>query len=120
MNYNFDNAVIKSDQISPKIIRGDETIKKNDVIVIKEAGKGGAVVVMNNADYMVVKINHDQIKIIKTLKIVTTYFSKTLRIFEKFSSFLLKEQKKFLAKFLFSKNNFYSLLKVHKSKTIYI
>ena len=70
---------------------------------MKEAGKGGAVVVMNNADYMVVKINHDQIKIKKTVKIVTTYFSKTLRIFEKFSSFLLKEQKKFLAKFYFQK-----------------
>ena len=51
---------------------------------------------------------------------MTKYFSKTLKIFEKFSSFLLKEQKKILAKFLSSKNNFYSLLKVHKSKTIHI
>ena len=40
-----------------------EPLKENDVIVMKEAGKGGAVVVMNNADYMVVKIIHDQIKL---------------------------------------------------------
>ena len=64
-----------------------KSLKENDVIIIKESGKGGAVVVMNNTDYMIVKILQDQIKIKKTLKIVTKYFSKTLMIFEKFSSF---------------------------------
>ena len=37
-------------------------LKENDVIVIKEAGKGGSVVVVNNADYMVLKVSQDQIK----------------------------------------------------------
>ena len=42
---------------------GYKIIKRNDSIVIKEADKGGAVVVMNKTQYysMVVKILQDEV-----------------------------------------------------------
>ena len=60
--------------------RTDQT-NRHDSIRIKEADKGGAVIVMNKTHYynMVVKILQDEEHIKKPMKIVTEKSSKTLK-----------------------------------------
>ena len=50
-----------------------KSLKENDSIVIKEADKGGTVVVMNKSHYnsMVVEILQDEVTYKKPMKIVT-------------------------------------------------
>ena len=50
-----------------------KSLKENDSIVIKEADKGGTVVVMNKSHYnsMVVQILQDEVTYKKPMKIVT-------------------------------------------------
>ena len=62
-NQNFDNAVTKNNSKSQKneceVIK---PLKENDSVVIKEADKGGAVVVINKTHYysMIVKFFQDE------------------------------------------------------------
>ena len=68
-NQHFDNAATKSkSDISKNEWEAIKSLKENDSIVIKEAGKGGAVVVMNKTHYysMVVKILQDEVIYKKT------------------------------------------------------
>ena len=58
-NQNFDNAATKNkSNISKNEWEAIKSLKENDSIIIKEADKGGAVVVMNKTHYynIVVKI----------------------------------------------------------------
>ena len=117
-NQNFDNASTKNkSNISKNELEAIKSLKENDSIVIKEADKGGAVVVMNKTHYysVVVKILQDEVtneccdkKVFKDLE----------KLVAKFSNCLLKEEQDFLTKFSFSTSNFYGLPKVHKSKII--
>ena len=94
---------------------------KNDSIVIKEADKGGTVVVMNKTHYysIVVKILQDEETCKKTNENCDKKVFKDLeKLVAKFSNCLLKEEQDFLTKFSFSTSNFYGLPKVHKSKII--
>ena len=62
-NQIFDNAVTKNkSDISKNEWEAIKSLKENDSIVIKEADKGGANVVMNKTHYysMVVKILQDE------------------------------------------------------------
>ena len=68
-NQNFDNAATKNkSNISKNEWEAIKSLKENDSIVIKEADKGGAVVVMNKTHYysMVVKILQDEVTYKKT------------------------------------------------------
>ena len=58
-----------------------KSLKENDSIVIKEADKGGTVVVINKTHYysMVVKFFQDEETCKKTMKTVTNSFSETLK-----------------------------------------
>ena len=92
-----------------------------DSIVIKEADKGVAVVVINKTHYysMVVKIFQDEETHQKTNANCDKKVFKDLeKLVAKFSNCLYKEEQDFLTKFSFSTSNFYGLPKVHKSKII--
>ena len=68
-NQNFDNPVTKNkSNLSKNEWEAMKSLKENDSIVIKEADKGGAVVVMNKTHYynMVVKILQDEVTYKKT------------------------------------------------------
>ena len=95
-----------------------KSLKENDSIVIKEADKGGAVVVMNKTHYynMAVKILQDEVTYKKTNE---NCDKKVFKDLEKLvANCLLKEEQDFLSKFSFSTSNCYALTKVHKSKII--
>ena len=121
-NQNFDNAATKNkSNISKNEWEAIKSLKENDSIVIKEADKGGAVVVMNKTHYysMVVKILQDKVTYKKTNEYCDKKLFKDLeKLIAKFSNCLLKEEQDFLTKFSFSTSNFYGLPKVHKSKII--
>ena len=90
-------------------------------MVIKEADKGVAVVVINKTHYysMVVKIFQDEETHKKTNANCDKKVFKDLeKLVAKFSNCLYKEEQDFLTKFSFSTSNFYGLPKVHKSKII--
>ena len=68
-NQHFDNAATKNkSNISKNEWEAIKSLKENDSIVIKEADKGGAVLVMNKTHYysIVVKILQDEEKYKKT------------------------------------------------------
>ena len=63
-NQNFNNAATKSkSNISKNEWEAIKSLKENDSIVLKEADKGGAVVVMSKTHYykMVGKIHQDEV-----------------------------------------------------------
>ena len=121
-NQNFDNAATKNkSNISKNEWEAIKSLKENDSIVIKEADKGGAVVVMNKTHYynIVVKILQDEETYKKTNENCDKKVFKDLeKLVAKFSNCLLKEEQDFLTKFSFSTSNFYGLPKIHKSKII--
>ena len=97
-----------------------KSLRENGSIIIKEADKGGAVVVMNKTHYysIVVKILQDEETYEKTTENCDKKVFKYLKPVAKFSNCLLKEDQDFLTQFSFSTNNFYGLPKVHKYKII--
>ena len=121
-NQNFDNAATKNkSNISKNEWEAIKSLKENDSIIIKEADKGGAVVVMNKTHYynIVVKILQDEETYKKTNENCDKKVFKDLeKLVTKFNNCLLKEEQDFLTKFSFSTSNFYGLPKVHKSKII--
>ena len=121
-NQSFDMAAIKNkSNISKNEWEAIKSLEENNSIVIKEADKGGAVVVMNKTHYysMVVKILQDEVTYKKSNENCDKKVFKDLeKLVAKFSNCLLKEEQDFLTKFSFSTSNFYGLPKVHKSKII--
>ena len=121
-NQNFDKAATKNkSNISKNEWEAIKSLKENDYIVIKEADKGGAVVVINQTHYynIVVKILQDEETYKKTNENCDKKVFKDLeKRVAKFSNCLLKEEQDFLTKFSFSKSNFYGLPKIRKSKII--
>ena len=121
-NQNFDNSATKNkSNISKNEWEAIKSLKENDSIVIKEADKGGAVVVMKRTHYysMVVKILQDEVTYKKTNENCDKkVFQDLEKLVAKFSNCLLKEEQYVLTRFSFSKGNFYGLPNVHKSKII--
>ena len=81
-NQNFDKTASKNkSDISKNEWEAIKSLKENDSIVIKEADKGGAVVVMNKTHYysMVVKILQDEVTYKKTNEYCDKKVSKTLK-----------------------------------------
>ena len=98
-------------------------LKKNKDIIIKEAGKGGAVVIMNTKHYF--KMISDHLNDEATYKMVEANCNARLmkgiaKIIEKYKDKdnLTKKEKKYLPSFSYNRSNFYGLLKIHQSKLI--
>ena len=98
-----------------------QTLANNDYIVIKEADKGGAIVIMDKENYK---------KIVETLlsdtghhKELRTDPSKTDKIkyskfLKKYKDLLTEKEFDYLTNFEMKLSNFYGLPKVHKSDKI--
>ena len=120
-NQNFDNAATKNkSNISKNEWKAIKSLKENDSMVIKEADKGGSVVVMNKTHYynIVVKILQDEETYEKTNEknqCDKKVFKDLEKFVAKFSNCFLKEEQDFLTTFSFSTSNFYGLPKIHKS-----
>ena len=96
-------------------------LKNNTDIIIKEADKGGAVIVMNKEHYsaMIKKQLNDD----RTYKVTTENCDKKVLknlqvLCEKYKNDLTDEEKDYWTKFQSKTSNFYGLPKVHKSKII--
>ena len=98
-----------------------QQLKTNKDIVIKEADKGGAIVIMTKEQYsnMVMKhLNTDTYEAV-TEKNINKKVMKKIEDFTSTYSHLLKEKEaEYLTNFKFSTSNFYVLPKVHKSHEI--
>ena len=96
-------------------------LKKNKDIVIKEADKGGAVVIMNIKHYF--KMISDHLNDETTYKMVeANCHAKGMKgianIIEKYKHNLTKMEKEYLTSFPLKSTNFYAHPKIHKSKLI--
>ena len=96
-------------------------LKKNKDIIIKEADKGGAVVIMNTQHYF--KMISDHLNDETTYKMVesncdTKVMKGITKIIEKYKDNLTKKEKEYLISFSYNTSNFYGLPKIHKSKLI--
>ena len=95
--------------------------KNNSELIIKEAHKGGCVVLMNKLHYIGMIFQHlnDANTYQKTdEKCVYRVMKKIAELGNKFESLLTKVEKLYLANISFSTSNFYGLPKIHKSKQI--
>ena len=96
-------------------------LKKNKDIIIKEADKGGAVVIMNTKHYL--KMTSDQLNDKTTYKMVESncdakIMKGTAKIIEKYKDNLTRREREYLLGFSLNTSNFYGLPKIHKSKLI--
>ena len=96
-------------------------LKKNKHIIIKEADKGGAVVIMNSKNYLKMISDHFNDK--TTYKMVESNCDAKVmkgiaKIIEKYKDNLTKKEKEYLTSFSYNTSNFYGLPKIHKSKLI--
>ena len=96
-------------------------LKTNSEIIIKEADKGGATIIMNKEDYkeLVETILNDEVYYIK----LNTSPEKELNLkykkfLQKFKSQMTEKEFDYLLNFEVKTSNFYGLPKVHKSKQI--
>ena len=97
------------------------SLKRKNDIVLKEADKGSAIIIMDKefyiekseeiicdpTAYQEVDANSDH----KSMKIITDFI-------QKYSGELAEKETKYLADFEFKTSNLYCLLKIHKSKII--
>ena len=96
-------------------------LQNNKDIIIKEADKGGSVVIMNTTHYC--KMIFDNLNDKKTYKEVANKCDKKVmtRIADftkKYKDVLTKKEASYLTNFNFKTSNFYGLPKIHKSKLI--
>ena len=96
-------------------------LKDNKDVIIKEADKGGSVVVMNKKHYHDMIMTHlndsniySKIDSNCDMKVIT----KLKKLIEKYKDCLTTKEKDYLINFRFSSSNFYGLPKIHKSKVI--
>ena len=96
-------------------------LKKNKDIIIKEADKGGTVVIMNTKHYL--KTISDHLNDETTYKMVesncdTKVMKGIAKIIEKYKDILSKKEKEYLISSSYNTSNFYGLPKIHTSKLI--
>ena len=119
---NFEERKYKNtSNISANEYKGIFELKNNDDIIIKEADKGGAVVIMNRNHYK--KMVLDQLKDKETYKVTANkcdeqVLNKIIKHCETYKNELTSDEIKYLTKFQMRTSNFYGLPKVHKSKII--
>ena len=118
---NFEKNTKRKANISKNEEAGINLLKNNNEIIIKEADKGGAVVIMNKNHYKKMVMDHLNDK--KTYKKVTkscdnNTMTELKRLTEKFKNELTQQEIKYLTNFSFKTSNFYGLPKIHKSKLI--
>ena len=100
---------------------GIKDLMHNKNIVIKEADKGGCVVIMNTTHYVSMVMDH--------LRDTSTYrktkancdnkvMAELKRMVTKHEKILTKQEANYLTKFSFTTSNFYGLPKIHKSAII--
>ena len=107
--------------LSKKQWKGINDLKNNDSIIIKEADKGGCVVIMNKTHYKAMVYNQldDRVTYKRTGKSCDkTVFNKLSKLVKKYQGDLTKKEIDYLTKFMFKTSNFYGLPKVHKSDII--
>ena len=112
---NVKNNLTMQEQEALKILR------TNSEIIIKEADKGGATIIMNKEDYkeLVETILNDEVYYTK----LNTSPEKELnlkykKVLQKFKSQMTEKEFDYLLNFEVKTSNFYGLPKVHKSKRI--
>ena len=112
---NVKNNLTMQEQEALKILR------TNSEIIIKEADKGGATIIMNKEDYkeLVETILNDEVYYTK----LNTSPEKELNLkykkfLQKFKSQMTEKEFDYLLNFEVKTSNFYGLPKVHKSKQI--
>ena len=112
---NSKNNLSKSD------MKGLKELKENEKIVIKEADKGGCVVIMDTSHYVnMVMMQLNDKKTYQTTKndCDTKVMKKLNDLVKKYEKVLTEKEAKFLSKFSFKTSNFYGLPKIHKSGKI--
>ena len=100
-------------------------LKNDESTVIKEADKGGAVVIMDSAHYeqMIYKQLEDKNTYNVTIKhLVTSCNNKTMRannaLVKKYENSFLKQDVDHLTNIQHESSNFYGLPRIHKSEII--
>ena len=120
---NFMNSISLNHSKQPKSNltskqwNGINQLKNNNNIVIKEADKGGAVVIMNKEHYMrmVYSQLHDGVTYKRTDQSCDKKVMINLtKLVQKYHNSLTKKEIDYLTKFNFSTSNFYGLPIVHK------
>ena len=115
------NPQKKKSNINAQQWQSIQTLKNDKSIVIKEADKGGAVVIMDSAYYkdLVLKLLDDQ----NYYQHDPTYQTKTImlklnKLISEHGNGLTEKEKDYIINFDSNVSNFYGLPKVHKSKII--
>ena len=133
-NKHLDTTInyLKSQNYDPKTEKRKSNISKaerkamkellNDKeIIIKEADKGGCVVIMNTSHY--VNMVKSQLNDSTTYRKVkpncdNLVMNKLTEFVKKYKNVLTSQESNYLSKFSYSTSNFYGLPKIHKSKII--
>ena len=112
---------IKKSNINRKESLALRELQNNKNIIIKQADRGGAVVIMDR-DYYANKIleilKDDETYIQLHMHTDEEVIKKIGRLSEKYKDELTKEEKEYLTKFNHRMSNFYGLPKIHKSQSI--
>ena len=104
--------------------QGLKELKNDESAVIKEADKGGAVVIMDSAHYeqMIYKQLEDKNTYNVTIKHLVTSCNKTMRannaLVKKYENSFLKQEVDYLTNIQHESSNCYGLPKIHKSEII--
>ena len=117
----YENSKTKRSNINRKEIKAIQDLKNNDKIIIKEADKGGAVVIMNKDFY--------ENKLLEMLQDKNTYrpldnnvdskiLSNLKKLIDNHSSNLTKDEIEYILHFDHKTSQFYGLPKIHKSSII--
>jgi hypothetical protein len=104
-----------------EVEKGLQDLKNDNTIIIKQADKGVATVVMDKSYY--------RDKMLHLLSDIENYIQlpknedeailrKIKRLIKNFGNFITENEKEYITNFLMKTSNFYPLPKIHKSKTI--
>ena len=98
-----------------------KALRENKEIIIKEADKGGSVVIMNKEHYK--RMIYEQLGDSETYQPISPnsdqlVMNKIGQLTEKYKQNLTKAEIQYLTNFSYTTSNFYGLPKVHKSKLI--
>lgn len=114
-------SVQKKNNIDDTQRKSINELKNDKNVVIKEADKGSAVVIMNSSHYkdMVLKILDDPNYYEKCPTYSTTnILSKLNKLINKYGNGLTDKERNYITDFVCRESNFYGLPKVHKSQLI--
>lgn len=101
--------------------KGLRSLKENQNIIIKEADKGGAIVILNKCFYhekITSILNNDEYYNCSSKKEEKAVHNKVKQLVEKFNDEILNKEQEYLTNFEPTSANFYGLPKVHKSKIV--